>query len=150
MKKLLIVYHSQSGNTEQLARALFRAVSSHPDYSVRFLQAAAATLDDLLWCDLVIFGAAEYLGTLSGMMKDFFDRTFHDAKSQHLHKPYGIFISAGNDGRRAAAEIERIVRHYPFYPLAEPCIVNGKIAAQDLSAVEEYGHQLLALYARRS
>ena len=150
MTKLLIVYHSQSGNTEALARAIYHGISYRPDLSIRFLQAPATTLDDFIWCDLVIFGAAEYLGTLSGIMKDLFDRTFHDAKSKHIHRPYGVFISAGNNGTRAAAEIDRIVAHYPFYRLLAPWIVNGRINKNKLDDTESYGCDLLSAYEQNT
>ncbi len=144
MKKVLIVYHSQSGNTARLARVFLKALAKDKTLSLRFLKADAATFDDMVWCDLIVFGAAEYLGTLSGMMKDFFDRTFHSAKSNQQHKPYGVFISAGNNGSRAVAEIDRIVKHYPFYKISEPLIINGNASNNGLLTIENYAVKLIA------
>lgn len=77
-KKLLIIYHSQSGHTKALANAVRYGaqndVSEPPAVDVRMLMAADAGLDDLLWCDAVNFGY------MSGTLKDFFDRTYYPAE----------------------------------------------------------------------
>ena len=51
-----------------------------------------------------------------------------------LVKPYGLLISAGNDGRGAVAQAQRILRGIPFTAAAEPLILRGEVAPQvDLS-----------------
>ena len=80
MKTLLIVYHSQTGNTEKLARAASQGACQVPETYTRLIRAFDATLQDLVTCHGVLFGTPENLGYMSGAIKDFFDRTFYPAE----------------------------------------------------------------------
>ncbi len=144
MKRLLIVYHSQSGSTRRLAEAVWRGASAEQDLELRLLRAMEAGCDDLLWCDGVIFGSPENLGYLSGGLKDFFDRTFYPAEPHALNIPYAVFISAGNDGSGAVRQLQRIVKGYPMRCVAEPVIVRGDVSAEGLNRCEELGAALAA------
>ena len=106
------------------------------------LTAFEAGLDDLLWCDAVLFGTPENFGYMSGALKDFYDRTYYPAEPHELNLPYGIFISAGNDGTGAVRECDRILKGYPMKKVVEPFIARGDITAEDLAAAEEMGQTL--------
>jgi multimeric flavodoxin WrbA len=80
IKNLLIIYHSQSGGTENMAQAVHTGCQQEDDVETRFLRAFDANLDDLLWADGIIFGTPENFGYMSGALKDFFDRTFYPAE----------------------------------------------------------------------
>ena len=144
MKTLLIVYHSQSGNTEQLARAVYRGAGEIPDTQTKIMKAAQATLQDLLDCNGVLFGTPENFGYMSGAIKDFFDRTFYPAQDYDLKLPYALFISAGNDGTGAIRQIDRILLGYPMRKVAEPIICQGEVTPDHLAACEELGLTLAA------
>jgi len=94
MTKLLIIYHSQSGNTEAMAKAVHEgALSSGATANLK--KAAEATSDDILNCDAVIFGTPNYISYMAGMMKDFIDRIWRTARYKIDNKPYATFSSAG-------------------------------------------------------
>ena len=99
-RNLLIVYHSQSGRTETMARAVLDGARDPQIESVdvRFLRAASAGPDDLLWAHGLLLGTPENFGYMSGAMKDFFDRTFYPVEGRIQSLPYAAFVSAGNDG----------------------------------------------------
>lgn len=146
MKHLLIVYHSQSGNTEQLAFAA-RDGARDPEISgvdVRFLSAAEAGPEDLLWAHGLLLGSPENFGYLSGGIKDFLDRTFYPVEGKLQPLPYCPFISAGNDGTGAIRALRRIVGGYPFVEVQEPVIVVGKPTADGLTRCRELGMALAA------
>ncbi|MGB5324615.1 MAG: NAD(P)H-dependent oxidoreductase [Pseudomonadales bacterium] len=147
MKKLLIVYHSQSGNTRQMAEAVVRGAAREPEVEPQLYGAFEAGLEQLLAADAVLFGTPENLGYMSGALKDFFDRTFYPAEPYQLGKPYALFISAGNDGSGAVREIDRILRGYPMRKVAEPLIVRGEIDSDALSRCEELGQAMAAAVA---
>ncbi|HKU36974.1 MAG TPA: NAD(P)H-dependent oxidoreductase [Polyangiales bacterium] len=144
MKSLLVVYHTQSGNTERLARAVVRGAERNGEIEVRCSRALAATLEDLLGCDCVVFGTAEYNGYMSGALKDFFDRTFYPAQGLANNKPYAVVVSAGNDGTFAVQYIERIARGYPLKRVAEPIVVVGEVTSAAEARCEELGETLAA------
>lgn len=138
-KHLLIIYHTQSGATRRLARAVLEGAGTEPAVQSRLLLAMEASLEDLLWCDAVIFGSPENLGYLSGGIKDFFDRTFYPAQPYQLNLPYGVFISAGNDGSGAVRQLQRIVKGYPLKAVADPVIVKGVPDEVGVERCEELG-----------
>lgn len=144
MKKLLIIYHSQSGNTEQLARQVLAGCKQEDNVESRLISAFDAGLNDLRWADGLLFGTPENFGTLSGALKDFFDRTYYSAEPYALNLPYGIFISAGNDGTGAVRDIQRIAKGYPLRLISEPLIANGEINADHLRRARDFGLAMAA------
>ncbi len=146
MKHLLIVYHSQTGNTEQLAKAARRGAANEliTEVEVRYMRAGEADADDLLWADGLLLGTPENFGYMSGAMKDFLDRTFYPVEGKILPLPYAIFISAGNDGSGALRAIRRIAGGYPFQEVQEPLIAKGAVTAEHLAKAEELGLSLAA------
>lgn len=143
-KNLLIVYHSQSGATAQLAQAVQRGALQEEHVDVRLLRAMEAGTRDLLWADAVIFGSPENFGYLSGGLTDFLARTFYPAQPYQLSLPYAAFISAGNDGSGAVRMLERIVGGYPLKKIAEPVIVKGLPTTTGLQCCEELGLTMAA------
>lgn len=143
-KKLLIVYHSQSGATARLAAAVRAGARREAEVEVLLRRAWDAGVDDLIQCDALLLGAAENSGSLAGAMKDFLDRTYYPAQAQQLNLPYGCFISAGNDGRGALAQVQRILSGYPMKQVCEPVICRGEVSPEALARCEELGQTLAA------
>ena len=144
MKKLLIIYHSQTGNTAQLAQAVLRGCEKERSVRTRKLKAFDTVLDDLIWADGLLVGTPENFGTMSGALKDFFDRTYYPAESYKLNLPYATFISAQNDGSGAIRDIERIAQGYPLRKIADPFIVQGTIKVEHLDQSENFGQAMAA------
>ena len=105
MKSILIVYHSKTGGTHQMAAAAARGAASEPDIATDFTHAADAGPDNLLQVSGYIFATPENLAMMSGMMKDFFDRTYYSVLDRIVGRPYGILVCAGSDGENAARQI---------------------------------------------
>jgi len=146
LKHLLIVYHSQSGHTEAMAKAVYRGANA-PDIEaveVRLLRAFDAGADDLLWADGLLLGTPENFGYMSGALKDFLDRTFYPCEGKIDALPYAIFISAGNDGTGALTAIRRIAKGYPFSEVHEPLIAKGETTETVLGRCEDLGMTLAA------
>jgi len=80
MRSLLIVYHSRTDGTRQMAEAVARAAGDEAE--ARLTRADEATAEDLLNSDGYIFAAPENLAAIAGVMKDFFDRTYYDVLGQ--------------------------------------------------------------------
>src|SRR5580700_10632229 len=123
MKTLLIVYHSMTGGTLQMAQAAAAGARSEPALRVSLLRAEDAQAGDVLDASGYIFATPENLAAMSGKMKDFFDRTYYAALDRVNGKPYATLICAGSDGRNAAQQIERIATGWRLRPIADPIIV---------------------------
>ncbi len=123
MKTLLIVFHSLTGGTRQMAEAAARGAGSEVDVMVRLVSASDAVGEDLLAAEGYIFATPENLAALAGRMKDFFDRAYYVALDRINGRPYATLICAGSDGSNAARQIARIATGWRLRPIAEPLVV---------------------------
>ncbi|MDY6853825.1 MAG: NAD(P)H-dependent oxidoreductase [Thermodesulfobacteriota bacterium] len=146
MCRILVVYHSQTGNTQKMAESIVKGAQSIENVEVILKRAKDATLKDLIECDGLAIGTPEYFGYMSGMVKDFFDRTYNKARGEKgvFKKPYVVFISAGNDGRGALSAIERICIGYQFKKVFDPVISRKELLPEILAKCEELGKTIAA------
>jgi len=154
MSTLLIVYHSMTGGTQQMAAAAAAGARAEATLQVSLLGAADAQAWDVLRADGFIFATPENLAAMSGKMKDFFDRTYYAALDRVNGRPYASLICAGSDGRNAAQQIERIATGWRLKAIADPIIVcthaqspeeilrTKRIRETDLQACRELGAAL--------
>jgi len=144
MKTLLIVFHSLSGGTRQMAEATTLGAQTERGICARLLPAADTTSADVLGADGYIFATPENLGAMAGRMKEFFDRTYYAALDQINGRPYATLICAGSDGHNAARQILRIVTGWRLRPIAEPIIVCTHAQTPDaILAPKVIGHEEL-------
>ena len=154
-KTLLLVYHSWTGATEQMIRAVARGAACEPDLTVRLLHAPDAGPDDVLGADGYVFATPENLAAISGLMKDFFDRSYYGALDRINGRPYASLICAGSDGSIAARQIARIATGWRLREIAPPLIVcthaqttEAILAAKTVQAADlEKGEELGAAFA---
>lgn len=143
-KSILVIYHSQGGTMELMAHRLARGAAKEKNVAIMLKKVVDANLDDLLNCDGLAIGSPEYFGTMAGMIKDFFDRTYEGAQDKTIGLPYVVFVCAGNDGRGALSQIERIAAGYKWEKVQEHIRVVGPPTEQDLVGLEELGQTLAA------
>jgi multimeric flavodoxin WrbA len=143
-KSLLVLFHSQSGGTTRLCEAVLRGAQSIEEIDVWCKRAFDASADDLITADGLIIGTPENFGYMSGAVKDFFDRTFYACEHQVAGRPYGLFVRAGNDGKGAVFNIDRILAGLNMKSVVEPIIVRGDITDQHIAQCEELGATIAA------
>jgi multimeric flavodoxin WrbA len=156
MKTLLIVYHSLTGGTRQMAEAAARAAGEEAGVTVRLVRAVETKGEDVLSADGYIFATPENLAAMAGLMKDFFDRTYYAALDRINGRPYAILVCAGTDGANAVRQIERIATGWRLRAVTDPVIVcthadtpetilaQKTIGADDLDRCEDVGAALAA------
>lgn len=144
MKSLLIVYHSQSGASADLARALWRGAREEGGVEVQVMRAWDCGTFELLRVDGLVLVAAENSGALSGGMKDFLDRVFYPAIERDLVLPWTLVVSAGNDGRNARAQVQRILSGIPFSEATPPVICRGEVNDTHRQQCRELGQAFAA------
>ena len=101
-----------------------------------------------------LFACPENLASMSGAMKDFFDRCYYPLLGRIEGRPYATMIAAGSDGSGAERQIERIATGWRLRRVAEGMIVNlgaqtpeailapKTVPAEDLSRCRELGAAL--------
>jgi multimeric flavodoxin WrbA len=154
-KTLLIVYHTLTGGSRQMAEAAQRGAAGE-DVVVRLVSARDAGAEDMLHADGYIFVTPENLAALAGVMKDFFDRSYYPVLDRVNGRPYAALVCAGSDGHNAVRQIDRICTGWRLKRVSEPLIVcthaqtpekilaPKTIAADDLRRCEEIGATVAA------
>lgn len=123
MKNLLIVFHSKTGGARQMAEAAARGAATEREVRVRLLHAAETRAEDVLQADGYVFVTPENLAAISGIMKDFFDRTYYAVLERNAGRPYATLVCAGSDGSNAVRQVERICTGWRLKAVSEPLIV---------------------------
>jgi multimeric flavodoxin WrbA len=156
MKTLLIVYHSMTGGTAQMAQAAADGAAAEGSVVVRLLRAPDAGPEDVLGADGYVFATPENLASMAGLMKDFFDRNYYAALDRINGRPYAALVCAGSDGSNAVRQIERIATGWRLKAVAPSLIVcthaqtpeeilrPKQIGTEDLQRCAEIGAGLAA------
>lgn len=121
MTELLIVYHSKTGGSRQMAEAAFAAASEETPTVLK--KADEAGPDDLLRANGYVFCAPENLAAIAGVMKDFYDRSYYPVLGCIEGRPYAQMICAGSDGENAARQTARIATGWRLKEVQPPLIV---------------------------
>lgn len=121
MAQVLIVYHSRTGGSQQMAEAAYAAAQAEGD--ARLLRADVVVPQDVLAADGYLFCGPENLAALSGAMKEFFDRCYYPVLGQIEGRPYAQMICAGSDGTGAARQLARIATGWRLKEVQPPLIV---------------------------
>ena len=156
MKHLLIVYHSTTGGTRQMAEAAAQAARGQEGVAVQLKLVQDARPEDLLAADGYVFACPENLAAIAGLMKDFFDRCYYPVLDRIQGRPYTVMVCAGSDGSNAMRQIERIATGWRLKAVAPALIVcthaqtpeqilaPKTLGAKDLTRCSELGEGLAA------
>jgi hypothetical protein len=146
VKRLLIVAHAPSPNTEALREACARG-ARHPDIGgveVVVMAPLSAGPDDVLAAQAVILGTTENLGYMSGALKDFFDRSYNPCLEKTQGLPYALYIRAGSDGTGTRRGVETITTGLRWRAVQEPLICKGAWQPGFVGQCEELGAAMAA------
>lgn len=143
---ILIVFHSQGGNTRLMAEAVAAGAGEIEGVEVRLQTAGETGPQDLIACGVLAIGSPEYFGYMAGAIKDLFDRTYETLRGHPriFRKPYAVFISAGNDGSGTLTHIERICTGFQFKKVQPPVMAQGPVTEEKLAQCRELGRTLAA------
>ena len=119
---LAIVWHSRTGAARAMAEAACAGASG--EGAARLIAAAEAVPGDLLDAQGYLFACPENLASMSGAMKEFFDRCYYPVLGRIEGRAYATLIAAGSDGSGAQRQIDRIATGWRLKRVAEPLIVN--------------------------
>ncbi len=115
MSRILVVYHTFSGNTEKLANAFADGARAVTGSDVVVKKVTDVTPDDVQKADGLAFGTPNTFGGMSGAMREFFDRMW-PLHEQTAGRPAAIFTTE-NEGQTGA--IDEIRKFFGFYKLKE-------------------------------
>ena len=128
-RHLLIVWHSRTGAARAMAQAAFEGAAGR----ARLVRAEDTAPADLLAAAGYLFVCPENLASMSGAMKEMFDRCYYPVLGRIEGRAYATMIAAGSDGAGAQRQIDRIATGWRLRRVADPMIVN--LAAQTPEAI---------------
>lgn len=118
--QLLIVWHSRTGTAAALARAAAAGAGSQ----AVLMPAHTVEPEHLLAARGYLFACPENLASMSGAMKEMFDRCYYGLLGHIEARPYATIIAAGSDGTGAQRQIDRIATGWRLKRVAEHWILN--------------------------
>ena len=145
MKRLLIVTHCPSPNTENLReRCIQAARHAAPNIEVKSLAALQTTADDVLNADALLLGTTENLGYMSGGMKDFFDRIYYPCLEKTEGLSVAAWVRAGQDGTGTKRALKTITTGLRWRWQQAPVVLKGDWKDDFLADVEELSAAIAA------
>lgn len=115
--RVLIVFHSDYGSTEKMARAIATGMRQiAPECDIELKRPDSTSPDDLLAVDVIVFGTPVHMGSMAWQMKKLID----EASSLWLEnalqgKLGGVFVSgSGFGGAGGGAELTMAALHANF------------------------------------
>ncbi|NWG10318.1 NAD(P)H-dependent oxidoreductase [Candidatus Bathyarchaeota archaeon] len=129
MAKIIIVYHSKSGNTEKMAFAVAEGAKQVESVEVTVKKANQTSLEDLLNADGIIMGSPTYYGQMSAKLKALID------ESVRIHgklegKVGAAFTSSGGTASGAETTLLSMVQAM----LVHGMIVQGRASDKHYGA----------------
>lgn len=130
--KLLIIWHSRTGAAKAAAQAAYDAaqnVASRADgqdraIAVELMAAENVAPADIIAAEAYLFICPENLASISGAMKEMFDRCYYPVLGRIDGHAYATIIAAGSDGTGAERQIDRILTGWRLRRVANSVIIN--------------------------
>jgi multimeric flavodoxin WrbA len=148
LRHLLVVFHSRSGATAELLAEVLAGVQEAEEAGegvvLRVLAAPDAGADDVQWADALILATPANFGYMSGLVKDFFERTYHQCLDTTAGMPYALVVKGDTDVDGALASVRRITSGLRWKEPVAAVAVVGAITETDRAKTRELGAAVAA------
>ena len=158
MPKILVVYDSRSGNTENMALAVAKGAEMVRDIAVTVKRAEQTKSNDFLETDGIIMGSPTYFGQMSAKLKAVIDDSIKVHKDL-TGKVGGAFTSSGGTASGGETTLLSIVQAMLIHGMIVQgraddkhygVAVTGAPTKEDLTECEELGKRVATLVLRLS
>jgi NAD(P)H dehydrogenase (quinone) len=124
MAKVLVVYHSGTGNTKAMAQAVAEGVKEVAGVEAVLKEADQVSVSDLVNADALAFGSPTYFSYMAGVVKAIFDKAY-PSRSQIRGKPFAAFASGGGGEVKSVQSIESVAASCGLRKVCEGVAVGG-------------------------
>ncbi|MFB3892125.1 MAG: flavodoxin family protein [Phycisphaerae bacterium] len=145
MSKVLIAYHSDTGNTKRLAE-LIAAGAKSGGADVQIVAAAEMDMDAAAKADGLAIGSPDYFSYVAGTVKTFFDKAFSDKRFKG--KPCAVFGTHGGGGK-VVGVIEKLAKSIGLVQVGTGLLVQGKPGPADEPKAHQLGQALAEAAAKK-
>lgn len=146
MARILMVANRPSANTDRLWQAARQGLT-HPDVEgpgADCLDPPDATPGHVRAARAVLIGTTENFGYMSGLLKEFFERTYYACEGETEGLPYVLYVRAGRDGTGAVRSVTSICQGMGWRRVQEPLVLQGAWQDSFCERVEVLGMTLSA------
>lgn len=145
-KKLLIIAHAPSDNTQKMLQAVINGASDQEieNVVVQAIMPLETHPEDINSADAIILGTTENLGYMAGLVKDVFDRCYYACLDKTEGLPFAFYVRAGHDGTGTSRAIESITRGLRWRLVQAPLICRGDFKSEFIEQCEELGLSMAA------
>jgi NAD(P)H dehydrogenase (quinone) len=142
MSKILVAYHTFSGNTEQMAKAIAEGAQEAEGVEISLKKISDVTLEEFSSADAVAFGAPNTFGGMAGALREFFDRAW-SVRESAADKPVAVFSSENEGVKQALEEIAKFVGvFYGMNLVSEGVVAVQTPDIEERKACVELGQKL--------
>ena len=139
MGKVMVIYHSDTGNTHALAKLLAEGAGSVKGADVELVAAEEVNLADAARADGYAIGSPDYFSYAAGQIKTFFDRILYDERFKG--KPCVGFGTHGGGGK-VLGVIESLAKSCGLKQAAPGLQTKGAPAGEDVAKARALGKAL--------
>lgn len=124
MAKVLVVYHSGTGNTKTMAQAVAEGVKEIAGVEAELKEADQVSVNDLINADVLAFGSPNYFSYMAGVVKVIFDKAYL-SRNKLRGKPFAAFASSGGEDTGSVQSIESVAATCGLRKVCEGVAVSG-------------------------
>jgi len=106
--KILIMYHSKTGNTEKLAKALAEGAKKVSGITVELMKAESVTQEDVIGADGYAVGSPSHFSIMSGQILTLLT-DLYSIRHKMAGKPMAVFTTGSGGQVTALENIERTI-----------------------------------------
>jgi len=148
-KRLLIIAHRPSSNTEAMAEAIYQGAISVIEEAaeVQLHSPCACDAEMVLRANALILFTTENFGYMSGALKDLFERIYYPClEDEHRNqaKPFALVVKAGLDGTGAITSVQKIINGLRWREANPVLLCKGEFQHAFLDQCHELGQTMLA------
>ena len=145
-KKLLIVAHAPSENTQRMFEAVINGATDPEieNVEVQALAPLETQPEHIISANAIILGTTENLGYMAGLVKDVFDRCYYPCLEKTEGLPFVFYVLAGQDGTGTQRAIETITTGLRWKLVQDPLICRGSFQEEFIEQCKELGLMMAA------
>jgi NAD(P)H dehydrogenase (quinone) len=141
MAKILVIYHSRTGNTEKLAEAIAKGARKVSGVEAVLKKVTDVTVNDVANADGYAFGSPSHFSIMSGEMLTMFTNIY-PGRHQLAGKPACVFTTGAGGQVTALENIEKILGAFNPKWIKPGIAVEGSPKPKDLDQAEKLGEKL--------
>jgi len=141
MKKILVVYHSKTGNTEKLAQALAEGARKVEGVTVELRKVGQVDMKEITEADGYAFGSPSHFSVMSGDLLTFFTNLYPH-RDKIAGKPACVFTTGSGGQVTALENVEKILGVFNPKFIKPGVAVEGSPKDADRIQAEKLGRKL--------